>query len=113
MSCFSDIRIYSNCSKCFSVKLCRIGKFIYSYVSEAIKSTSRLVCLLTVTTGVFIKAFCGNSSLGGADDAFANMTPEEAVAHFTEQGMGKNDAVKAAAKALGMTRNQLYGLLIK
>ena len=55
----------------------------------------------------------GNSSLGGADDAFANMTPEEAVAHFTEQGMGKNDAVKAAAKALGMTRNQLYGLLIK
>ena len=55
----------------------------------------------------------GSSSLGGADDAFANMTPEEAVAHFTEQGMGKNDAIKAAAKALGMTRNQLYGLLIK
>ena len=55
----------------------------------------------------------GSSSIGGADDAFANMTPEEAVAHFTEQGMGKNDAIKAAAKALGMTRNQLYGLLIK
>ena len=55
----------------------------------------------------------GSGSLGGADDAFANMTPEEVVAHFTEQGMGKNDAVKAAAKALGMTRNQLYGLLIK
>ena len=55
----------------------------------------------------------GSGSLGGADDAFANMTPEEAVAHFTEQGMGKNDAIKAAAKALGMTRNQLYGLLIK
>lgn len=55
----------------------------------------------------------GSGSVGGADDAFANMTPEEAVEHFTEQGMGKNDAVKAAAKALGMTRNQLYGLLIK
>ena len=55
----------------------------------------------------------GSGSVGGADDAFENMTPEEAVAHFTEQGMGKNDAVKAAAKALGMTRNQLYGLLIK
>lgn len=54
-----------------------------------------------------------SSSLDGADDAFANMTPEEAVAHFTEKGMGKNDAIKAAAKALGMTRNQLYGLLIK
>ncbi len=55
----------------------------------------------------------GSGSVGGADTAFANMTPEEAVAHFTEQGMSKNDAVKAAAKALGMTRNQLYGLLIK
>ena len=55
----------------------------------------------------------GSGSDGGADTAFENMTPEEAVAHFTEQGMSKNDAVKAAAKALGMTRNQLYGLLIK
>jgi 16S rRNA (cytidine1402-2'-O)-methyltransferase len=55
----------------------------------------------------------GSGSVGGADTAFENMTPEEAVAHFTEQGMSKNDAVKAAAKALGMTRNQLYGLLIK
>jgi 16S rRNA (cytidine1402-2'-O)-methyltransferase len=55
----------------------------------------------------------GSGSVSGADTAFENMTPEEAVAHFTEQGMSKNDAVKAAAKALGMTRNQLYGLLIK
>ena len=58
-----------------------------------------------------IEGGCG--SVGGADDAFENMTPEEAVAYFTEQGMSKNDAIKAAAKALGMTRNQLYGLLIK
>mgnify|MGYP003303864336 FL=1 len=55
----------------------------------------------------------GSGYVSGADTAFENMTPEEAVAHFTEQGMGKNDAIKAAAKALGMTRNQLYGLLIK
>lgn len=43
----------------------------------------------------------------------AEMSAEEAVAHFTAQGMSKNDAVKAAAKALGISRNQLYSQLIK
>lgn len=40
------------------------------------------------------------------------MTPEEAVAHFIDQGMSRNDAIKSAAKALGMSRNELYGMLI-
>ena len=48
---------------------------------------------------------------GDADNC--QMSPKEAVAHFLEQGMPKNDAVKAAAKLLGMTRNQLYSLLIE
>lgn len=55
----------------------------------------------------------GEGSRGGADDAFGDMSPEETVAHFKEQGMSKNEAIKAASKALGMTRNQLYELLIK
>lgn len=47
------------------------------------------------------------------DGELAEMSAEEAVAHFTAQGMSKNDAVKAAAKALGISRNQLYSQLIK
>lgn len=43
----------------------------------------------------------------------SDMTPEQAVDHFINLGMTKNEAIKAAAKALGMTRNQLYVLLIK
>ena len=56
---------------------------------------------------------------GGTPDAasvspeLSYMTPEQAVDHFICQGMTKNEAIKAAAKALGMTRNQLYGMLIK
>lgn len=40
-------------------------------------------------------------------------TPEEAVAHFMGQGMSRGDAIKAAAKELGMSRNELYAMLIK
>lgn len=43
----------------------------------------------------------------------SNMTPEQAVDHFIGQGMTKNEAIKTAARALGMTRNQLYGRFIK
>ncbi len=55
---------------------------------------------------------------GGSDicdekeEAFLNMAPEQTVAYFTEQGMSRNEAIKAAAKALGMSRNELYNSLI-
>ena len=39
-------------------------------------------------------------------------SPQEAFEHFLSLGMSRNDAVKAAARELGMTRNQLYGMLI-
>ena len=39
-------------------------------------------------------------------------SPEAALEHFMAQGMSRNDAIKAAAKAFGMSRNQFYGMLI-
>ena len=42
----------------------------------------------------------------------AGMSPEEAVAYFCASGMSRNDAIKAAAKSLGVTRNRLYEMLI-
>lgn len=47
------------------------------------------------------------------DEALSALSPEDAVAHYIEQGMSKNDAIKAAAKQLGLTRNQLYSMLIE
>ena len=35
------------------------------------------------------------------------MTPEEAVAYYLEEGMSRNDALKAAAKRLGMSKIQI------
>ena len=40
-------------------------------------------------------------------------SPEAALEHFLSQGMSRNDAIKAAAKAFGVTRNQFYGMLIE
>ena len=42
-----------------------------------------------------------------------NMTPEQAVAYYEKSGMTRTDAVKAAAKLLGMSRNDLYALVMK
>ena len=64
--------------------------------------------------GEYVLVIEGGSGVDRAvDSPITNMTPEEAVEHFTAQGMSRNDAIKSAAKALGMTRNQLYGLLIR
>ena len=42
----------------------------------------------------------------------SSMSPLEAVAFYEQSGMSRNDAVKAAAKHLGMTRNEVYRLTI-
>ena len=36
------------------------------------------------------------------------MTVEEAVAYYLEEGMSRNEAIKAAAKALGLSRGEVY-----
>lgn len=40
------------------------------------------------------------------------MSPTEAVAYYEKSGMSRNEAVKAASKLLGMTRNEVYRLTI-
>lgn len=55
----------------------------------------------------------GSQAVPKSASELDGMTPEEAVAHFIEKGLTKNDAIKSAAKALGMSRNELYGRLIE
>ena len=40
------------------------------------------------------------------------MIPEEAIAYYLEEGMSRNDALKAAAKRLGMSKNELYKMML-
>lgn len=45
--------------------------------------------------------------------AKCEMSPEETVAYYEEQGMSRNEAVKAAAKQLGISRNELYKTMLE
>ena len=42
------------------------------------------------------------------EDTSENMSIDECIAYFMGEGMSKNDAVKATAKKLGMSRNDVY-----
>ncbi len=42
----------------------------------------------------------------------SDMTVEEALAYYQKEGMSRNDAVKAAAKLLGLPRNEVYKLTL-
>ena len=55
----------------------------------------------------------GSNSTVGKSAELEGKTPEETVEHFIGQGMSKNEAIKAAAKALGVSRNDLYNSLIR
>ena len=62
--------------------------------------------------GEYVLVIEGGNGKGAERNAASDMTPEEAVAHFQAEGMSRNEAIKAAAKALGISRNELYGQLI-
>ena len=38
----------------------------------------------------------------------SDMTPAEAIAYYEKNGMSKKDAIKAAAKLLGLPKNEVY-----
>ena len=64
--------------------------------------------------GEYVLVIEGGSDVGaGKNKAESFETPEEAVAHFMSEGLSRNDAIKAAAKELRMSRNELYAMLIK
>jgi len=60
--------------------------------------------------GEYVLVIEGGKKKRGSDEI--SMTAEEAVAYYLEEGMSKGDAIKAAAKLLGMSRNDIYRKLI-
>lgn len=54
----------------------------------------------------------GASGVPSADtEQRTSLSPEEHVAYFTEQGLSRMDAIKAAAKERAMTKSELYKIL--
>ncbi len=62
--------------------------------------------------GEYVLVIEGGGPQRTATEGVCDMTPAEAVAHYQAEGMSRNEAIKAAAKALGVSRNELYGRLI-
>lgn len=61
--------------------------------------------------GEYVLVIEGGS--GKADDEKPKMTPEQAVAYYEKEGMTRTQAIKAAAKLLGIPRNELYQMMIE
>ncbi len=82
---------------------------------EVCRTTLGGACLLYESReprGEYVLVIEGGS--GTAEKASeCKSSPEEAVKHHIEQGMTKNEAIKAAAAELGMKRNELYDYLVR
>ena len=55
----------------------------------------------------------GNEDKNAENDKLLELSPAEAVEKLCSEGMTKNQAIKSVAESLGMSRNQLYSLLIE
>ncbi len=62
--------------------------------------------------GEYVLVVEGGVAKPKSDPLTEGMSVEEAVTHFSSLGMSRNDAIKAAAKALGLTRNEVYNRMI-
>lgn len=55
----------------------------------------------------------GNGAVHTENDALAMLSPADAVEKLCSEGMSKNQAIKTVAQSRGISRNQLYSLLIE
>ena len=60
--------------------------------------------------GEYVLVIEGGKDVGAVEDAPRSI--EDAVAYYVNTGLSKNDAIKAAAKALGLSRNEVYGHML-
>jgi 16S rRNA (cytidine1402-2'-O)-methyltransferase len=68
--------------------------------------------------GEYVLVLMGEAELprelqANEESALASLSPEEHVIHYTELGLSKMDAIKAAAKDRGISKSELYSMLCK
>ena len=54
----------------------------------------------------------GGSGVSTEENPLLSLSPDEHVAHYENLGMKRMDAIKAAAKDRGMSKSELYKILI-
>ena len=62
--------------------------------------------------GEYVLVIEGGSGEADEENPLLSLSPEEHVAHYEELGMKRMDAIKAAAKDRGMSKSDMYKLLV-
>jgi 16S rRNA (cytidine1402-2'-O)-methyltransferase len=62
--------------------------------------------------GEYVLVIEGGSGKVQQENPLLSLSPEDHVAHYENQGMKRMDAIKAAAKDRGMSKSELYKLLV-
>lgn len=62
--------------------------------------------------GEYVLVVEGGIGKKDEDNPLLSISPEEHVAHYESQGMKRMDAIKAAAKDRGMSKSELYKILV-
>ena len=62
--------------------------------------------------GEYVLVLEGGCGKTGADNPLLSLSPEDHVAHYEAEGMKRMDAIKAAARDRGMTKSELYKILV-
>ena len=62
--------------------------------------------------GEYVLVLEGAASIAATED-FSTLSPDEHVAHYENAGMKRMDAIKAAAKDRGMSKSELYKILVE
>ena len=63
--------------------------------------------------GEYVLVIEGGSGKDDEENPLLSISPEEHVAHYEALGMKRMDAIKAAAKDRGMSKSELYKLLVE
>ncbi len=63
--------------------------------------------------GEYVLVLEGGTDQPKKDTWFASLSHEEHIARYEEQGLSHMDAIKAAAKDLGISKSELYKLLLE
>ena len=63
--------------------------------------------------GEYVLVIEGGCGKAKEENPLLSLSPEEHVAHYESQGMKRMDAIKAAAKDRGMTKSELYKILVE
>jgi 16S rRNA (cytidine1402-2'-O)-methyltransferase len=58
--------------------------------------------------GEYVLVLQGGTSLPEKENWFSSLSKEDHVAHYETQGLSRMDAIKAAAKDLGISKSELY-----